>query len=115
MAIKFYFDQNVSKAVADGLRLRGIDVLTAFEDATHHLQDVELLDRATQLGRILVTHDHHFAVEARRRQEAGISFAGIIYARAWFIPIGVLVRDLELIAQVMESEELVNRIEYLPL
>ncbi|HXF61619.1 MAG TPA: DUF5615 family PIN-like protein [Caldilineaceae bacterium] len=115
MAIKFYFDQNVSKAVSDGLRLRGIDVLTAFEDDAHLLGDADLLDRATQLGRVLVTHDRHFAAEASRRQQAGIFFAGIIYARTWFIPTGALVRDLELVAQVMEPEELANRIEYLPL
>jgi hypothetical protein len=32
VAIIYYFDQNVARAIANGVRMRGIDVLTAFED-----------------------------------------------------------------------------------
>jgi hypothetical protein len=32
MALEFYMDQNVPRAIAIGLRLRGVDVVTAYED-----------------------------------------------------------------------------------
>ena len=38
-------DVNVRQAVPDGLRLRGVEVLTAQEDGTRELEDDALLDR----------------------------------------------------------------------
>ena len=32
MAIKLYMDHNVPRAITNGLRLRGVEVITAFED-----------------------------------------------------------------------------------
>jgi len=32
MALQFFFDQHVPRAIALGLRLRGVDVVTAAED-----------------------------------------------------------------------------------
>ena len=79
MSIRLYFDHNVNRAVVQGLRLNGLDVLTAFEDGAHQLSDPELLDRATALGRVLVSSDVDLVVEARRRQRAGVTFAGVLF------------------------------------
>jgi hypothetical protein len=46
-------DVHVKRAVTDGLRRRGVDVLTAQEDGTNRLHDSDLLDHATSLGRVL--------------------------------------------------------------
>ena len=62
-------DVHVRRAVAAGLRLRGVDVLTAQEDDTGELPDPELLDRATELGRALFTQDDDLLREAKRRQQ----------------------------------------------
>ena len=35
MAIALYMDHHVPRAITHGLRLRGVDVLTAFEDEAH--------------------------------------------------------------------------------
>jgi hypothetical protein len=51
MAIDLYMDHNVPMAITNGLRLRGVNVITAFEDSSHQLDDPALLDRATTLGR----------------------------------------------------------------
>lgn len=80
MAVRYLFDQNVRRAVCDGLRLRGIDVLTAFEDGSHQFSDPQLLDRAGQLSRVLFTQDEDLLAEARQRQLQGTSFPGVIYA-----------------------------------
>ena len=50
MALKLYMDQNVPRAIVIGLRLRGVDVITAYEDGASLLTDPELLDRAGKLG-----------------------------------------------------------------
>jgi predicted nuclease of predicted toxin-antitoxin system len=115
LALALYFDQNVSWRVADGLRMRGVDVLTAYEDNTHLWPDPALLDRATQWGRVLFTHDQDFLVEGARRQQNGIPFVGIIYAHSERVPIGILVQDLELMAKAMDLDDTVNRVLFLPL
>jgi hypothetical protein len=53
--------------------------------------------------------------EAKRRQTKGIPFSGVIYAHQLRVTIGICVRDLELIARVADSQDLENRVEFLPL
>ena len=108
-------DVHVRRAVTDGLRLRGIDVLTAQEDGAGELRDPQLLNRATALGRILFSQDDALLREARQRQQSGEFFAGVVYAHQLNISIGQCIDDLELIAQLTEPEEWMNRLTYLPL
>jgi hypothetical protein len=108
-------DANVRGAVTRGLRQRGIDVVTAQDDDADELLDPQLLDRATELGRVLFTQDEDLLAEAARRQQAGVDFAGVIYAHQDKVPIGRCVEDLELIALIGEPEEFANRVEYLSL
>jgi predicted nuclease of predicted toxin-antitoxin system len=92
-----------------------VDVLTAQEDGAAQLDDPELLDCATELGRVLFSLDQDLLREAARRQQRGETFAGVIFAHQLKVTIGQCVRDLELIAKVGEPEDLKNRVEYLPL
>jgi hypothetical protein len=108
-------DAHVRAAVTRGLRDRGIDVLTAQEDGTHELDDPDLLDRATELGRLLFTQDEDLLAEGTRRQEQGVGFAGVVYAHQLKVPIGQCIEHLEIIALIGEPEEFANRVEYLPL
>jgi hypothetical protein len=108
-------DHHVDAAITDGLRRRGIDVLTCREDGTDTWDDEPLLERATQLHRALFTQDDDFLAIARRHQLAGRMFAGLIYGHQLDLSIGQAVRDLELIAQVYEPDDLRDRVEYLPL
>jgi hypothetical protein len=115
VAIQFYFDQNVSRAIVNGLRLKGVEVLTAFEDGRARWDDVALLDRTTQLGRVFFTHDRDFLREAARRQKAALYFTGIIFAQMEGSLISVYIRDLELIGKLADLSEIENRVTYLPL
>jgi predicted nuclease of predicted toxin-antitoxin system len=99
MSLKLYTDVHVPVAVTTGLRLRGVDVLTAQEDGAATLPDPELLDRATLLDRVLVSFDDDLLREGARRQRAGEPFTGVIYAHQLRITIGQCVHDLELIAR----------------
>ena len=47
--LSFYMDHHVHQSITDGLRRRGVDVLTAFEDGREEEDDETLLERATEL------------------------------------------------------------------
>ena len=115
MTIALYMDHHVPRAITTGLRLRGVDVLTAYEDAASRLQDPLLLTRATELNRTLFTQDDDLLAEATRRQRADVDFSGVIYAHQLRVSIGRCVVDLETIAKAGEPEDMMNRVEYLPL
>ena len=57
MTVGLYRDVHVPSAITHGLFLRGVDVLTAQADGTTRLEDPDLLNRATELGRVLFTED----------------------------------------------------------
>ena len=78
-------------------------------------EDPALLDRATQLGRVLVSQDDDLRQEAARRQAAGERFSGVVYSHHLRITVGQAIRDLELLATVYEPADMENRVEYLPL
>ena len=80
MSIVLYMDHHVPRAVTVERRLRGVDVLTAYEDGASRLDDSKLLDRAHELQRVLFTQDDDLLAEATKRQREGIPFCGVIYA-----------------------------------
>jgi len=108
-------DVHVPRAVTTALRLRAIDVLTAQEDGTAEWDDGQLLRRATELGRILVSQDEDLLREGARRLKEDRDFSGIVYAHQLRVTIGQMVEDLELIARATSREEWCGRIEYLPI
>lgn len=114
MNVRLYMDVHVRRAVTTGLRLRGVDVLTAQEDDCSTLDDPDLLDRATFLNRVLFSQDRDLLVEASRRQREGRAFSGVVYAHHLKVTIGRCIHDLELIAKT-ESSEWSDRLVYLPL
>lgn len=115
MSVGLYMDVHVPAAITRGLRLRGVDVLTAQADGTAELEDAALLDRATAIGRVLFSQDDDLLAEATRRQRTGEAFGGVIYAHQLGITIGRAVQDLELLSQAGTAVEFANRVEYLPL
>jgi predicted nuclease of predicted toxin-antitoxin system len=114
MSVSLYMDHNVPRAITVGLRYRGVDVLTAFEDGTSAIDDSALLDRATELGRVLFTMDDDLLAEAAERQQNKIPFAGVIYAHQLRVSIGICVQDLEIIAQAADPEDVKNNVVFLP-
>jgi predicted nuclease of predicted toxin-antitoxin system len=65
--LALYLDVHIPRAITNGLRRRGMEVITAQEDGTAELDDPPLLDRATELNRPLYTQDDDLLAEARRR------------------------------------------------
>lgn len=115
MPVGLYMDVHIPKAITVGLRLRDVDVMTAQEDDADTLPDDQLLDRATKLSRTLVSSDSDLLVEAQKRQQENLPFAGVIYVHTLRLSIGERIDNLELIAKAAEPAELANRVTYLPL
>jgi hypothetical protein len=114
MSLALYMDHRVNSAITAGLRRRGVDVLTCAEDGKDRSDDAHILQRATQLGRAVFTQDDDFLAIADEWLEAGREMAGVIYAHQLAITIGQAIRDLELVAKILEPAEIKNRIVFLP-
>lgn len=106
--VRFYLDEHIPSAVAEGLRQRGIEVRTLVEMDRLGAQDKEHLAHARREGRVLVTHDDDFL----RLASEGASHAGIVY-----VPrgrsIGDIVRGLVRIARASSKEDLRQQIRFL--
>jgi hypothetical protein len=79
------------------------------------LDDPDLLDRASQLGRVVFSQDEDLLAEATKRQRTGKLFAGVIYGHQLDITIGRAIQDLQILASIGEPQDFANRVEYLPL
>ncbi len=108
-------DVHVPRALTDQLRKRGVDVLTAQEDDTTETPDDILLERSSDLGRVLFTQDIRFRALAEQWQRMGKPFTGLIFGHQLRGTIGQYVRDLELISKATTPEDWINTVEQLPL
>lgn len=108
-------DHHVPKAITTGLRLRGVEVLTSYEDGTDQLDDESLLERAHELKRALFTQDDDLLAIASKYQKNKKTFSGVIYGHQLHVTIGVCIQDLEIIAKNGGLKEIENQIIFLPL
>lgn len=107
-SISFYLDEHVPTAVAAGLNRRGVDVLTVQEAGTLGAEDETHLALAREQGRVIFTQDADFL----RLHSAGTEHAGIVYVPQQ-TPIGYILRGLMLIYEVLEPDDMKNRVEFL--
>lgn len=107
--IRFYLDENVPVAVAEQLKRRGIDVVTARDLGTLGDADINHLARAAATGYVLCTHDTDYVQLA----SSGIEHAGIIIGQQDKHWVGEWVKGLTLYHTVCSAEEMKNRLEYL--
>ena len=115
MSLPLYMDHHIPAAITQGLRRRGLDVLTCRDDETTNWEDNPLFERAAELDRILFTMDEDHLAIARRWQQTGREFAGLLFAHALGISIGKAIDDIELIATACDLSEMRNQVQYLPL
>jgi len=106
--IKFYLDEHVPLAVASGLRRRGVDVLTVQDAGMLGAEDDAHIELVTKQGRVIFTQDADFL----RLHASGVEHAGIVYMPQR-TSVGYILRGFMLIYEVLEPEELKNRVEFL--
>jgi predicted nuclease of predicted toxin-antitoxin system len=102
--VRFVLDEDLSQRVAEGLRTRGVDSISAHEVGRANLRitDEHQLLFATEQGRVLVTYNRadFQALDAEFRR-AGRTHAGIIWCSERTIPrraFGELSRAIEAVA-----------------
>ncbi len=106
--IHFYMDEHVPRAVTEGLRRRGVDVLTVQDAGLLSAADRAHIELAAQQGRVLFTQDTDFL----RLHDEGVPHAGIVYA-AQRAPVGRMLRGLMLIHDVLTPQEMRGHVEFL--
>jgi hypothetical protein len=107
-AIRFYLDEHVPRAVAEGLRRRGADALTSREAGMLGAEDERQLAFAQQNGRVFVTHDADFL----RLHAHDFVHTGVIYVPRR-MSIGAIIASLILIHDVLNAQDLTGRVEFL--
>lgn len=109
--LRFHLDENVDHAVAQGLRLRGIDATTTSDAQLLNLDDGEQVAFALREGRVLVTHD----APLLQRHLQGDLHAGIVYGVPRGEPtIGLMVRFLHRLWQTHAPHEVAGQVFFMP-
>src|SRR5260221_21093 len=107
--IRYHLDEHVDKAIAKGLRLRGIDVTRTHEVGLRGAADEDHLIFALAEKRCIATDDDDFLSKAATGQR---HFGIVVYQRRKRT-VGQVISFLELLWDIYESHELRNRVEYL--
>ncbi len=113
--VRLYVDEDAGEnAVVQGLRARGIDVLTTIEAHCCGATDPEQLSFAVQQGRAIYTFNvGDFARLHSEWISQGIDHHGIIVLPDQRYSVGEKIRRLGRLIAGITAEEMVNRIEYL--
>ena len=107
--IRFHLDENVSNAIADGLRRRGIDVTTTAEVNLISASDKKQIEFALLEKRVIFTQDDDFL----KLHKSGISHSGITYCRQRSHSIGEIINTLALIWEWVEPDDIKGKVEFI--
>jgi hypothetical protein len=107
--IRFHLDENCHRAIALGLRRRGVDLTTSGEAGLLKALDVQQLAYALDAGRVHFTQDRDFL----KLDAAGVPHTGIAYCDKDTLSIGQIITGLVLIWEVYKPDEMRSRVEYL--
>jgi hypothetical protein len=103
----------VDVRVAEGLRRRGVEASTAYDEQKVGVTDEDQLAQAAGLGAVIFTHDPDLIEIAREINRRGDDHRGVIFVDTHRLRLGECIRRLALYADVVSAEEMVNRIEFL--
>ena len=106
--LRLHLDESVNPAIAEGLRLRGIDCTTSREVGLLGASDAEQLAFATSQQRTLVTTDEDFLALAPRHPHAGI-----LYWHQERRSIGEVIRRIVRLWEQYTSEAIRNQVMFL--
>jgi hypothetical protein len=107
--IRFHLDENVSNAVASGLRRYSIDVTTTSQAGLIGKDDPNQIQFAKTEGRVIVTHDPDFL----RLHYTDASHSGIAYCAKDERSVGEIIQGLVLIWEVLDPADMEGQVEFL--
>ena len=105
-------DVHVKKAIVEGLRTKGMPVVTAQEKELRQAEDEVLLEVATAEGRLLLTNDTDFLRIHHEWMLYGKSHAGIVFWEQQ-MAIGRVVRGILHYAAKTAPADAANYVHYL--
>jgi predicted nuclease of predicted toxin-antitoxin system len=108
---KFIADEDQGKAIVDGCKLREVDIITAREAGTLGLSDGEVLQKADEMRRVLVTHDcntmiAHFFRSSRFGESPGL----VVITQE--TPARIAIEALVTISEASDLEEWRARVQF---
>jgi hypothetical protein len=106
--IRFCADEHIPRAVTEGLRRRGVDVVTIQEVGMQGAEDLRHLEYAARHGRVVLTQDADFL----RLHAGGVSHAGIVYVPQQ-TPIREILRSLTVLYDLLRPEDMIGHVEFL--
>lgn len=106
--MKIYADENIERSVIEGLRRRGIEVISADELGFYGKPDEFHVRKASEMKAVILTHDNDFLIMADR-----FDHSGIIFSHSKNVSIGQCIRGVELIVNVLTNKDMRNHIEFL--
>jgi len=109
MKLRYHLDENVPNAIANGLRLRGVDVTTSKVAGLLEATDIKHIEWAKDQQRVIFTTDDDFL----RLASSGAEHAGIVYCHQRQRSIGDMVRGLVALWRANTAEEMVEQIHFL--
>lgn len=115
MQIRLYIDEDaMSPALVQGLRARGVDVTTVFEEGMTGQSDAVQLEYATVQGHVIYTFNvGHFCQLHAENLAAGKTHAGIIVVYRQRYSVGEQMRRLLKLIETQSAEEMKNRLHFL--
>jgi hypothetical protein len=113
--VRLYVDEDASEhAVVQGLRVRGIDVLTTVEAGRSGASDEEQLAFDVNEKRAIYTFNaRHFARLHGDYLKQGIQHYGIMVIPDQRYSVGEKIRRVAGLLRRVSAEEMMNRMEYL--
>ncbi len=108
--MKIYADENIERPIIEGLRRRGIEVISAVDLGYAGNPDTFHLKKASEINAVILTRDADFLKMAH---SSGVRHNGIIFAHSKNTSIGQCIRAVELIVNILLADDMKNHIEFL--
>jgi len=109
MALSLLCDEHIPYPIVEGLRRRGLNVVTVQEIGLSSEEDKTIMDRARKEGRIIYTRDADFL----RLHWAGHQHVGILYHHPLAYSIGEAIRKITLTCEVLSAKEMEGHVKFL--
>jgi hypothetical protein len=106
-----YADEHVKSAIVEGLKRRGMDIVTAQERGQRRTDDEILLRTATMEARLLLTNDTDFLRIHSAWMKAGGQHTGIVYWPQERL-IGVVIARVHQYALQTTPQEALNVVKF---
>ena len=102
-------DEHVKSGIVEGLRRRGVDVVTVQELELNETDDKVLLTEATRQGRLMLSCDADFLAIHHEWLRTGRPHAGIVYWIRKEHPVAAVIRGLTELATTSDPAAIASQ------